>query len=147
MKPFLIFLTVLSSFNVAAAPSTNPFVSESAVQAFKESFATASDVNWSYANNVYKASFLLNGQYATAFYNGDGTFLGVTRHISSLQLPLTLQASLKKQNKNMWVSELFEAITEQGVQYYVTLEDADNKVVFKADNSTSWSVFQKVRKS
>ena len=147
MKSLFILVTVLASFFASAKNAGIPAGSERAAETFKTAFASASDVQWSYSNSVYKASFLLNGQHATAFYNEEGIFMGVTRHISSLQLPLTLQAALKKDNKNMWVSELFEATTEQGVQYYVTLEDADTKMVLKADNGTKWSTFQKVRKS
>jgi hypothetical protein len=145
MKSIFILLTVLSSFFVKAAE--NPTGSETAQECFKTTFATASDVTWSYSNNLYKASFILNGQYATAFYNAEGGFLGITRHISSAQLPLTLQTALKTEHKDKWVTELFEFSTEDGVQYYITLENADQKLVLKASNGSLWSQFQKLRKS
>lgn len=81
MKLFLIFLTVCSSFLASAKPSENPSGSEKALQCFKTSFVSASDVSWSYSNNLYKASFLLNGQHATAYYDADGAFM---------ELPATL---------------------------------------------------------
>ena len=72
--------------------------------------------------------------------------LALTRNISSLQLPITLQASLKKNYENFWISDLFEVANEQGTTYYVTLEDGDTKLVLKSGHS-EWSTFQKQRKS
>lgn len=146
MKPLLILLTVFSSFFASAKAPANPY-SEAARQSFNAAFGTASEVVWSYANNLYKASFILNGQHATAFYDEAGNFMGVTRNISSLQLPLTLQAALKKDYKAMWISELFEMTTEDGVHYYVTVEDGDTKLILKSANSSVWSAYQKLRKS
>jgi hypothetical protein len=74
--------------------------------------------------------------------------LAVTRNISSLQLPIILQTELKKKYSNYWISELFEKSNDNGAEYYITIEDADNKTVLKSfAGSGSWVVYQKSRKS
>ncbi|MGZ4019990.1 MAG: hypothetical protein ACXVJ5_13140, partial [Flavisolibacter sp.] len=70
----------------------------------------------------------------------------LTRNISSLQLPITLQADLKQRYDCYWISDVLEVANEEGTSYYITLETADEKLTLKS-NSDSWSTFQKQRKS
>jgi hypothetical protein len=70
----------------------------------------------------------------------------ITRNITLAQLPVTLQAGIKKDYEKYWVSELFEITSEGATQYYVTLENADEKVVLKSASAMDWNKFQKARK-
>jgi hypothetical protein len=63
-----------------------------------------------------------------------------------MQLPISLQTSLKKQCGDLWISDLFEVANDQGTSYYVTLENADTKIVLKSSGS-DWTTYQKQRKS
>ena len=47
--------------------------------------------------------------------------MGLTRYISSLDLPISLQAGLKKDYSNYWISDLFEVSNSEGTGYYITL--------------------------
>jgi len=147
MKRFLLTLTIaligLSSF----ASNEETIVSEKALQSFKSSFKDASEISWSVSESYFKASFTLNGQYVAAYYSTEGEMIALTRNISSLQLPIALQASLKKGYDEFWISDLFELANEEGTSYYITLENAENKVVLKASANSDWSVFKKQRKS
>ena len=92
--------------------------------------------------------FLLNDQTLTAFYNCDGTLLGVTRYISSLQLPIILQTELKRKYNSYWITDLFEVSNDAGTEYYMTIENTDGRIVLRASaGSPSWSVNEKIRKS
>jgi hypothetical protein len=73
--------------------------------------------------------------------------MAVTRYISSIQLPLNLQSNLKKSYSNYWISDLFEIASNDGTAYYVTLENADTKIVLKSTGGTDWSVFEKSKKA
>ena len=148
MKRLLLTLTIalslvsLSSF----ANSKGDDISPRAIKSFKSSFKSATEVNWTVTDNYYKVNFALNGQYVSAFYDADGKMIALTRNISSLQLPIALQADLKKNYDCYWISDVLETATEEGTSYYITLETADTQLILKS-NSDTWSTFKKVRKS
>lgn len=148
MKPFFILLTVISSFfSSSSFAADEPEVSRAAIASFQSTFATATEVKWTVNEEYYKADFSLNGQYASAYYDIDGVLIATTRNITSLQLPIALQASLKKDYGSYWVSELFEVSNEDGTQYYVTLETADNKLILKAATTNEWKTYKKSSKA
>ena len=72
--------------------------------------------------------------------------VAVTRNLSTTQLPVVLQTELKKEYSEYWISDVFELSNEQGVQYYVTVENADSKILLRSSNSV-FSTYQKIRKS
>jgi hypothetical protein len=45
------------------------------------------------------------------------------------------------------VSGLFELANTDGTSYYITLENADIKMVLKSSNGGNWTVFQKSSKA
>jgi hypothetical protein len=115
------------------------------LKSFQSKFSNAQSADWSMANDLYKVQFRLEGQSITAFYREDGTIAALTRNLSPLQLPVSLQSVLKNDYKQYWIAGLFELSNDDGVQYYVTLEDADNTMILKS-SAGSWSTFQKSRK-
>ena len=145
MKKIILTIAIALSSFFAFASETN--VSSVVTDAFNREFAGAREVNWTSNANFYKASFIFNERHVTAFYSFDGRMLGVARNISSLDLPLTLQQSLKKEYGGRWISELFELSGEEGTSYYITLEQADSKLVLKSENGGQWSVYKKSTKA
>jgi hypothetical protein len=145
MKKTLLALVVLVSSLAVNAAGKN--VNEKVLNAFKTEFTTASQVEWSTGPNYYKASFVFNDKHVFAFYNAEGRLLGLTRNITTSELPLKLQADLKKNYDTYWISDLFEAAREEGTSYYLTLEDADTRLVLRASADNSWTVYEKTKKS
>ena len=139
---FVLAFSVFSQNTLANETKVAPVV----LKSFEQQFASAKEVDWTVSSNFYKAHFVMNDQHITAFYDNDGTLLALTRNITSVQLPVTLQAELKKNYEQFWISELFEMNTESGTEYYVTLENADVKVVLKSTSHSTWSNFQKTKK-
>ena len=146
MKLFLFALTAFLSFSSLKSNAQNIKVSASVMSAFQSSFGNATDVKWKDGGNYYKADFTMNGQYVTAFYDATANLIGVTKNISPVQLPITLQTSLKKSYEDYWVSDLFELSGENGTSYYVTVEDGDSKITLKSVGNT-WMTYKKQRKS
>ena len=146
MKRILLTLTLALSLISFSSFASSPEVSAAALESFQASFKQAQNVSWTVTDRYYKASFQLNGQFIAAYYDGDGKMIGMMRNISSLQLPLGLQAELKKKYENLWISDLFEMANEEGTTYYITLENADTQLVLKS-NGSEWDTFRKQRKS
>jgi hypothetical protein len=146
MKRLFITLTIALSFISFSSFANDADVNPAALQSFNKSFKNATEVNWTISNEYYKANFALDGQYVAAYYDAEGKMIALTRNISSLQLPIALQANLKKNYENFWISDLFEMTNEEGTSYYVTVENADTKLVLKS-NSQNWDKFRKQNKS
>lgn len=150
MKRFLATLTLAAafiSFSSFSGGDEDTTPAAAAVKSFNSSFKNATEVKWQSADKFYKADFTLNGQFVSAYYDLDGKMMAITRNISSLQLPITLQASLKKSYDCYWISDLFELTNEEGTTYYITLENADTKLVLKSNSNSQWNTFKKQRKS
>lgn len=147
MKRLVVALTIaLSLISLSSFAGGGEIVSAKALESFKNSFKSATEVTWTASENYYKANFSLNGQYVSAYYDEQGKMIALTRNISSLQLPIALQAELKKNYDSYWISGLFEMANEDGTSYYITVENADTKLVLKSSGS-DWSIYQKLRKS
>ena len=143
-KMILAFgLTLCMSFAFAGDENVNPKV----LNAFKDEFTTAKEVEWTAGSNYYKAAFTFNGNHVFAFYNLDGELMGLTRYISSLDLPINLQKDLKKDYSDYWISDLFEVANNSGTSYYITLENAGKKIVLKAADGNDWTMFKKISKA
>jgi hypothetical protein len=146
MKRFLITLTVLFSLISMSSFASDSKVDSRVLKSFESSFKNATEVDWTVSTNFYKANFLLNGQYVAAYFDASGNMMAITRNISSTQLPISLQTNLKNNYEGLWISDLFEVANEEGTTYYVTVENADTKLILRS-SSSAWATYQKVRKS
>jgi len=146
MKRLLVILTIALSLVSLSSFANGEDVSPRAVKSFNKSFKNATEVKWTVTDNYFKADFALNGQYVSAFYNEDGGMIALTRNLSSLQLPIALQADLKSNYNCYWISNVLEVANEEGTSYYITLETGDEQLTLKSSGD-SWSTFKKQRKS
>lgn len=144
MKKIIIMLAITISSLAAFASEEN--VDKKVLNAFSQEFAGAKDVKWTSNETFYKVSFVYNSQYVYAFYQLDGELLAMTRNITSLDLPISLQTSLKKGYEGYWISDLFEISNNEGTKYYITMENADSKLVLKSTNAGDWASFKKSAK-
>jgi hypothetical protein len=141
MKRLMIIAVLFISLTGYATPGKNS--ATPAERAFSKTFSNATEVSWAYSKDFAKADFMIGNQYATAFYTYDGKLMGLTRNITSLDLPLELQVEIKKEYQDFWITDLFELSDDNGVTYYATLENADRKIVLKAEAGYGWHTFQK----
>ena len=146
MKRLFLTLTIALGLSLSSFANGEE-IAPAALQSFKSSFKNASEVTWSVSENFYKANFSLNGQYVAAYYDQQGTMIALTRNISSIQLPIVLQAGLKKDYDGYWISDLVEMANDEGTSYFITLETADTKLILKSTSKSDWSNYKKQRKS
>jgi hypothetical protein len=147
MKKIMMTLALALTLSTMYAFTGEEAINKQALNAFKTEFASATDAAWTVGNDYYKVTFTMNDQKLFAYYSMNGEFMAVTRFISSFQLPLNLQSSLKRSYTNYWITDLFEMANHDGTSYYVTLETADSKIVLKSTDGSDWSVFQKSKKA
>lgn len=143
MKRLFIILAFIGSAafnNIHAADNKATPVVE---QSFENAYSGAKNITWKQVGDLYKASFVLDNQYVSAFYNSDGELVAVTKNISSLQLPQKLQKSLKNKLGNSWIGEVFVVNTDGKDTYFVKMENADTAVLLKSYSSNKWAVYQK----
>ena len=144
MKKMIVTLAIAVSTLSAFAGDEN--VNQKVLDAFKTEFAAAKEVEWTVGANFYKATFNYNGRYVFAFYNENGELFGLARYLSPVDLPLVLQNDLEKNYEDYWVSDLFESSKNESTNYFITLENADTKIVLKSSGN-SWDIYNKVKKS
>ncbi len=145
MKKFLIIMSLaLSAMSVQAR---DPEVTPEVLGAFQKEFAAAREISWTVHTEYIQASFVYNDRYLTAYYNSTGELLGLTRFLSPADLPLSLQADLKKNYSEFWITDLFEVASQEGTAYYISVENADSRLILKATDSRKWYHYKKFRKS
>jgi hypothetical protein len=124
-----------------------PDINAKALTAFNNQFTNATDVEWSADIDFYKATFLYNSNYITAYYNTEGDFVASIRNITSSNLPLMLQTRLKNNYSDYWISNLYELTKNESTSYYITLENADQKIILKSAGDSGWTVHKKSNKA
>ena len=117
------------------------------MESFKNEFAAAKEVSWTTTEDFYKAEFVFNDQHVSAFYSKEGELMCLSRHITSFDLPLNLQAGLKKSYSDFWISDLVEVTKSNSTTYYITLDSADTQIVLKAGSGETWNVYKKIKKA
>lgn len=141
-----IILTLAIAVSSLAAFATEESVSKNVLNSFNKEFTGAREVKWTVSTDYYRAAFLFNDQYITAFYDKNGDLMAMTRNISLLNLPLKLQTELRSDYADYWISDLFELSNADGTHYYITVEKAESKVVLRSESNTEWQVFKKMSK-
>lgn len=146
----VLLVTVTISYSFAATPvdsmngqnNTNSKIEAS----FQKDFKNASLISTEAGRNFTKLTFKMNDIVLFAFYSDNGQLLAVTRNILSSQLPIELMMELKKDYGNYWITELFELNGDDQNYYYVSLENADSKLVLRSSGD-SWEFYQKSAKN
>jgi len=146
MKRTIFALAFSLVLGTASFANNDESINERAAQSFKKEFAQAKDVSWQKSGDMLKATFTLNERVLFAYYNQSGDLMAITRNITSDQLPISLQTQLRKNYSGYWVSDLFEMVSGGQTNYYITVENADHKVVLKSEDFGSWATYRKERK-
>ena len=120
--------------------------SEELQKEFNRAFTQSTEVKWEKVDDYYKASFLQDGQYLFVYFDAFNNIESVSRNISINMLPLILQKTLKdKASETTWITDCIELFGENGTEYYVAIENADQKTIYQA-NGNSWDVYKRTDK-
>jgi len=141
MKKILLAITLMLT-SIAYVFAGDEKINQQVVHAFSREFSAAQDAAWQSRDNYYRVDFNMEGERMVAFYSTKAELLGVTRHILSTKLPGYLQKSLKKDYASYWITDLLELSNEEGLSYYVTLQNADETIILESKDSLYWTLFR-----
>jgi hypothetical protein len=142
-----LVLTLAIAITTLSAFAGEVGVDQKVLNSFSKDFKTAREVEWTVGTNYYRADFTYNEKHVCAYYDMNGDLTALTRYVSPNDLPLTLQGSLKKSFSEYWISDLFEVSNNDGTSYYVTVENAETKLILKASDGKTWDQYKKSKKS
>jgi hypothetical protein len=142
-----IAIVLMMGLGAFAAKNDETDVNQLAVRSFHKEFITARNIKWEQKVGYVKVEFTMNEQVLFAYYNNDGELTAIVRNIISDQLPISLLTSLKNDYTGYWISELFEIASNDQTTYYVSLENADRKIVLRSNGIDRWEVYSKTKKS
>jgi hypothetical protein len=151
IKDFKMKKKIISLFTVAILLTSTTFANDSVdpllqiQKRFSSMFTNTAEVSWTTISDYYQVKFLQAGQHLTAYYNASGEFVSLSRNLSTSMLPLILQEKLQNKLLNSWVTNSFELYRENGTEYFVTVENANEKTIYRSEN-TDWSTYKRSQK-
>lgn len=146
MKKITTLLTALTLLSLVTIAGDGIIPSKNLEKEFQEKFARSTDVKWEKVADYYKANFVQNDQYLTAYFDENYTVEAISRHISTNMLPILLQSDLKvKMATSFWITDCSELLTGNSTNYYVTMEDADQTITYQA-NGNDWQEYERTKK-
>ncbi|HEY4110371.1 hypothetical protein [Puia sp.] len=143
IKTFAFVAMLLTASSTFATPTHDS--NEAVRVAFHKDFKKAELMTSEVKATFTKLTFKMNGVVMYAFYSDNGQLLAVTRNITSNQLPIQLLLDLKADYASYWISDLFELTGEGASNYYITVENADQRVTLRS-NGSGWDVYEKKSK-
>jgi hypothetical protein len=125
MKKILVTLSLVVTLSTAFASDIlpGPGVEEN----FKKQFSGASKVEWTFDGSYYKATFILGGHRAIAYYDAQEEFIGCMRNIFFDQLPLSVMTAVDKRFSDADVLDVVELTSNEGTKYKIILEIKEKK--------------------
>lgn len=132
---FVFFL----SLGIALAQESK--VPEAVVQAFKSSFAEATNVDWDKENDQYEVEFEMNSAEYEILYDINGGVVKLEGEITESELPEEVSSTLNSQFGDREIDEI-EMIEENGrVVYEIELKGMvfDDKVRITSDGKVEES--------
>ncbi|MES2374325.1 MAG: hypothetical protein V4557_17235 [Bacteroidota bacterium] len=132
---------------IAIATGTSAFANGSASKAIKHfatTFSAATNVSWNSNGKFEKATFELNNETITAFYNEDGGLVGTSKKVSFDKLPKTALKTIATQYPfpEYQILECIEFSNDQAQKkYYTSFTTEDTTVVLEIFENGRVSVF------
>lgn len=139
---------ILAAALLLASVTTKTFANDvkvkpSVLRTFQSTFANVSNVQWSVVGHLYQAVFTVDGETTFAFFSSeDGLLVASSHYITISELPRGLRSTLKTEAADSKILELFEVQSDNGTDYYATLQNGDKTVILKGVSS-KWSIYKK----
>ena len=118
------------------------------LSSFAADFKNVADVNWTTEGQVFKVSFLRKGNQSQAYYTNEGEYLGVGQYVTTEFLTSMNAVLADTKYKNETIKSIFEYLSkEEGIIYYVHVENAKNEKILKLDSYEHLQLMRSFKKS
>ena len=142
----IILAAIVLSFSFCAF-AKEPTVNEKVLNAFNKTFKDVQDLSWSETENSYQANFKQFQMIARVIYDKEGNIVQTFRYYFEQQLPIMVLAKVKARFSDKKIYGVTEVSSEEGLYYYITLEDEKKWIEVKADNYGSVTIEKKFNKA
>ncbi len=149
MKTTIVKGSVLSAFifiaftmSAFAKPSD---VSKYLMKQFQKQFKNADHVTWKTTSNFTSATFTIDGEKTSVFYNTANDLIAVSKEITVQDLPKATQRTLTKKYSDKTINSVIDYTDANGNEsYYVQLDGNSAKtIILQSDMAGNVSNFQK----
>jgi hypothetical protein len=147
MKKLFLSLTIMLTIVAGTALANDKTnVSELVSAAFKKEFPAASLIEWSSPGEYVKATFILWGNRAEAYFTEDGELQGSVRSVFYNQLPLSVMITVDKRFEAAEVLTVNEISNSEGTSYLLVLESKNKKYSVKVNSSGGIAEVKRIKK-
>ncbi len=148
MKTTLVKGSILSAFMFIAftmsAFAANNDVSKYLVKQFQKQFGHATNVTWKITSNFTSATFTLDSEKTSVFYNTTNDLIAVSKEVTVQDLPKAAQRTLAKKYSNKTITSVIDFTDGNGNEsYYIQLDSNNQKtIILQSDAAGNVSDFQ-----
>ena len=147
MKKFFVSLSLLLTAAASTAFATDKTKKDPGLQeVFQQEFTGAQNVSWSQQEGYQKATFILAGHRAIAFFNEANELVGCIRDIFYDQLPITVMKAVDKKFPEADMQDVREITNNEGTFYTVTAELNLKKYKIKIGSAGDITEIEKLSK-
>jgi len=146
MKKLIILTLAVIALGTSAFADTNKKTSYNGASHFSSTFTTAKEVNWSADAKFEKVSFLENGIKKEVFYTHKGELIGSAKAFAFDKLPKSALQTIttKYTYPEFQLEDVIQFENAEGeTSYFVSMDNADMKIVLEISAFGQVSVFSK----
>jgi hypothetical protein len=140
-------LFAVALFISATAFANVPNVDELVEKKFRETFPTASAVNWYENKEGYEVLFVHNKVQCRLKYNTEGTMVQMRRDYLSDALPVFIQNAVQNVHPNKTIYGVTEITTADGITFHMILEDQKRWTFVESTAGGQLTTVKRLRKS
>jgi len=161
MKKLFITAAIATMFSVTAfakggnktttVKTGEDKISYTVLNEFNAEFKDAKNAAWTVTPNCEKVTFTLEGKKLTAFYDGAGTYLGLTQAIEYKDIPYSAQEEINAKYAGYAVKEVIKYVGEDTglevspVAYFVDLKNEKKEFLVKAVDGENVEFFKTIK--
>ena len=134
------FIFIAFASSAFARPSD---VSKYLMKQFQQQFQHADNVTWKTTDRFTSASFTLNGNSVSVFYNNQNNIIGISKIIAVQDLPKAAQKTLTTDYNAYHVVSAIDFTDENGDEsYYIQLQNNGKEIILQSDGLGNMSNYQ-----
>jgi hypothetical protein len=147
MKKIIFSISMLLTAGLSVVSAANdPQPDQQVLDLFKKEFTAAQNVTWEKQDEYDKATFMLAGCRAVAYFNAAGELEGSVRDLFFNQLPLAVMTAVDKKYAGAEYYEVREVTNAEGTSYRLKLELNNKKYKVKVDAAGNIDGVEKLAK-